>query len=141
KAGLHTRALPLMRKMQQNGFSHVPVIERQRVCGAFSNSTIFSFFLDHPDQCINGETTVRTFRAYLSFESHSSEQFRFMDEGATYADVKLAFEQRKERNKRLAAIFVTKTGSRDEELLGMITPWDVLGRFVPRDDQPDRPQA
>ena len=141
KAGLHTKALPLMRKMQENGFSHVPILERQRVNGVFSNSTVFSYFLEYPDQCLNGETTVRMFQAYLPFENHCSEQFRFMDAGATYADVKLAFEQRKERNKRLAVIFITQTGSRDEELLGMVTPWDVLGRFVPRDDQPEQPQG
>lgn len=141
KAGMHSKVLQLMRKMQQNGFSHVPVIERQRLHGVFSTSTIFSYFLDNPEQRLDAETTVRTFRAYLAFERHCSEQFRFMDAGATYADVKLAFEQRKERNKRLAVIFITQTGSRDEELQGMITPWDVLGRFVPGDDQPDRLQA
>lgn len=31
-----------------------------------------------------------------------------------------------ERNSRLSAVFITPNGTRDEPLLAMLTPWDVL---------------
>ena len=40
----------------------------------------------------------------------------------------LAFVLKKIRgkNKRLSVIFITETGSREEPLLGMLTPYDVM---------------
>ena len=36
------------------------------------------------------------------------------------------FETIRGKNKRLSVIFITETGSREEPLLGMLTPWDVM---------------
>ena len=38
-----------------------------------------------------------------------------------------AFERASERDSRLAAVFITENGKLDEPLMGMLTPWDVLG--------------
>ena len=42
-------------------------------------------------------------------------------------DVKEKLERKcSNKIKRLAAVFVTENGGIDEELLGIITPWDVV---------------
>ena len=65
---------------------------------------------------------------YLPLERHSSERFMFMPADVSYVDAAAAFTPGQEREKRLAAIFLTQNGGADEPLIGMITPWDVLGR-------------
>jgi len=127
-AHMNDPVIPLMRAMLKRGFSHAPVVYGETLTGIFSVGTIFSYVAAQPGIAIDEGTRVSQFSELLPFDGHAPEQFRFMDEQATYADVKQAFEERLERNHRLAAVFITDTGEQDRPLLGMITPWDALGR-------------
>lgn len=127
-ARANDQALPLMRAMLKRGFSHIPVLEGDSLAGVFSTATLFAYLAQRPDAPVGEDTRVSQFSEFLPLEAHEPEQFRFMDEHATYADVKLAFEQRRSRNHRLAAVFITDTGDPAKPLLGMITPWDALGK-------------
>ena len=121
-------AVKLMRQMQERGFSHVPVIEQGRFRGVFSVSTVFSYLADHPDAPVGSDTRIKLFKPYLPVDKHMSERFLFMDPQADYPDVKRAFERDVKNRKRVAAIFITSDGGPDGEPLGLITPWDVLGK-------------
>lgn len=128
-ADLNQRALEIMRAMEKRGFSHVPVLQKGELLGVFSMSTVFNYCIkDEGNVPITTHTRIREFANRLPIDHHSGECYIFMDEKATYADVKTAFERIKMGDKRLAAIFITKTGKSKEPLLGMITPWDVLGK-------------
>jgi len=39
------------------------------------------------------------------------------------------FEKVKGRNQRVSVIFITEQGRQDQKLLGVLTPWDVLGNL------------
>jgi len=92
----------------------------------FSVSTVFSHLLRHPGFHPDEAAPLSLFADLLPVDRHG-ERFLFMDNGATYADVKHAFEEPPERGRRLAAVFLTETGDASQRLLGMATPWDVLG--------------
>ncbi|GHU79986.1 hypothetical protein AGMMS49992_32570 [Clostridia bacterium] len=127
-ARLPERALNLMRAMDKRGFSHAPVLDGDRLMGIFSVATVFALMLLKPGAIIDESTPIAAFAPLLPLDAHHPERFLFIDENATYADVKQAFESTRERNSRLAALFITPSGQPDEPLLGMITPWDVLGK-------------
>ena len=127
-ARVNDLALPLMRAMRKRGFSHTPIMEADRMMGVFSSYTLFSFMTDNTGALIDEKTRINAFAEYLPIERHEPERYLFMDEQATYADIKHAFEDRRQRNSRLAAVFITESGGPDQPLLGMITPWDALGR-------------
>lgn len=123
KAALDDRALPLMQIMQKRGFSHVPVMQGERLAGVFSVGTIFSEAVERgvwPDE----QARVRDFEHLLPIERHSFEQFVFIGQQTTLPEAQTAFERREK--KRTAALFVTENGQMDGRLVGMITPWDVL---------------
>lgn len=124
----HESVLNLMRAMDNRGFSHVPVMEGECITGVFSQSTVFSYIGRAGMTKINSYTKVGDMERFLPFERHSSERFMFMPADVSYLDAAAAFTMGAERTKRLAAIFLTQTGASDEPLIGMITPWDVLGR-------------
>ncbi len=121
-------ALKLMRQMQQRGFSHVPVLDRDRFQGVFSVSSVFSYLADHPGKALDPQSPVKLFKPYLPVDRHMSERFLFMDPQANYPQIKRAFERDVSSRKRVAAIFLTSDGSPQGRLLGLITPWDVLGK-------------
>ncbi len=128
-ADMGQRVLEVMRAMERRGFSHVPVMGKGEMVGVFSTGTVFSYCTrDLGEKGITADTRIRDFSQWLPWEKHMMECYGFVDEKATYADVKWEFERIKVGEKRLAALFVTRTGDPAEPLQGMITPWDVLRR-------------
>lgn len=124
-AGLSDHVLKLMNRMDKNGYSHVPVLEKKRFLGVFSVSTIFSCVLHDPDLNITQETEVRDLRRMLPPEKHI-ENYAFVDRETTCMEVRRMFEKIRGKNKRLSVIFITEHGRQEEPLLGMLTPWDVM---------------
>lgn len=118
-----------MRRMTELGFSHIPVLERGKLFGIFSISTVFSYTLDG-NRIIDDTTTMADFSPYLPVKNHATEDFLFVDPSTDLWEIREKLGRPQPQNKkRLAAIFVTKNGSPNAPLLGMITPWDVLGEI------------
>lgn len=118
-------ALPVMKAMQRRGFSHVPVMQGERMLGVFSVSSVFSDAISGGRR-IDEKTRVKDFSHLLPVENHVFEQFAFIGERATLPEAQAAFDRRDK--KRMAALFVTRDGLPEGLLIGMITPWDVLRR-------------
>lgn len=120
----------VMERMERRGFSHIPIVSCNQVLGVFSISTLFSYQLAYPKRTLDFmRARISDLKEFTLMENHTSERFRFMTPEQTYWEAQEAFEEGSSlRQKRLAAIFITKTGDRRGRLLGMLTPWDVIGR-------------
>lgn len=127
KASLHQKALAVMRRMEQRGFSHIPVFDDGVFVGVFSMSTVFAYIAKNRGSALNEQTEIVDFYEMLPVERHKNEQFGFMSREATVDDVREAFEAKRERSRRLVVVFITENGRKEERILGMVTPWDVLG--------------
>lgn len=125
RASLNDRALDVMRRMEKRGYSHVPVISGGRMAGVFSVISVFSFGLTGKD--LTADTRISEFGDLLSMDGHRSGRFLVMAKDASYMDVRKEFERLSGPNDRLNAVFITATGEITGELLGILTPWDVLG--------------
>lgn len=128
KVSPRQKILPVMKKMESRGFSHVPVIDNGEFVGVFSVGTIFMYISQNHLFEYAENMEIGDFDEFLPVDAHSTERFSFMPKTATAIDLKAAFEQTSQRSRRLAAIFITASGSKHDKLLGMITPWDVLGK-------------
>lgn len=126
KATLSQKVLRLMEVMDKNGYSHIPVMKEGQFCGVFSVGTLFQYLLRTGGKGITKETTVGELGSHLQIREHR-ENYEFVPRHATYMEVRRKFEQVKGKNKRVAVIFITENGREGEKLLGMLTPWDVLG--------------
>jgi len=76
---------------------------------------------------VDRQTLIAEFVEYLPFNQHVSEYFEFVSRNATLDNVRDLFERGRVDRKRLAAVFITEGGRKDDELLGMITAWDIVG--------------
>lgn len=126
KANLTQKALSVMKRMEQRGFSHIPVFENGNMVGVFSISTVFSYIVENRNAILDEQTEIMDFYDMLPVERHKNEQFMFMSREATVSEVRAAFEKKRERSRRLAIVFITENGKKDGRLLGMLTPWDIL---------------
>ena len=105
--------------------SHVPVLSDEKMAGVFSVITVFSHALTGKE--LTEGTKISEFRELLAMNGHRSGRFLVMGKDASYMDVRQEFERLSGPNDRLNAVFLTTTGDDKGELLGILTPWDVLG--------------
>ena len=120
------KAQTVMKKMERQGFSHVPVIESGECVGVFSVSTVFTYALLNGMTGISDDMIIGDFSELLPPDRHSTERFRFVGRESTIYDVRSEFERKSRNSKRLAAVFITDNGSSKGRILGMLTPYDLI---------------
>lgn len=126
-ANLEDDALEVMKKMQQNTFTHVPVLENNKLIGIFSENTIFSYIVDNEALLLGDEIKIKEFEKFIPLDMHESEIFKFVSKDKLLYEVEDMFEEELRDNKRLSVIFITESGKTTEKILGMITAWDIAG--------------
>jgi len=123
---LNANAIMLMRTMNNNRYTHVPVLENDKMIGVFSENTVFSYIAEKRI-FIEDHAIIENFIDYIPMEKHKGEHFIFIDRDTLVGDVEEMFRCELEGHRRLAVVYITENGRQDEELLGMITPWDIAG--------------
>ena len=128
KTSLSQKAQTVMKKMQRQGFSHVPIIENNKLYGVLSSYAAFEFVTEQGMQILSDETKVKDMKSYLPIDRHRNEYYRFMPKTTTFIEADEAFEKRDEKRRRLVSIFITDHGRNDEPIRAMLTPWSVVGK-------------
>src|SRR3989344_966700 len=126
---LDANAVDVMAEMDDKTYTHVPVIEQDKMIGVFSENTILAYLVDHKDAIIMKDTKVSEFKEFIGLDSHKSEYFEFVSRNALLVEVEALFQEGLRERKRIAVVYITEHGERDEKLLGMITAWDVAGKI------------
>jgi CBS domain-containing protein len=120
-------AKPIIQEMVRKTYTHVPVIDNEgKLIGIFSESSIAHYFGHRDEIILDSSATIQDFSDYIDFEARENERFDFISREALLLDVTTKFKV-SESSKRLGAVFITQNGSITEQILGMLTAWDVLG--------------
>ena len=117
------------RTMSERGFAHAPVLENGRVKGIFDEKVVFRYLADHPQQPPQ-DLRVRDLGEYLSLNRQKEGRFIFVKSTLYVEELQLEFEQTYRQGKRIAVAFLTAGGRPDEQVLGRVTPGDILGRGI-----------
>ena len=120
-----TPVLPLMEKMQQNHISHVPILESGRVDSVFSVETVFQAALG--GYHLSEETLVQDFAQYLPLDRHMGQDFRLAAPDMLLREARAVFDQAYSRSRKLKLLLITENALADAPLLGVLSPYDVLG--------------
>lgn len=124
-------ALNVMRHMLKMGYSHVPVADKSGVIGVFSSGSLMVFAAKKGLSQVRDELRIGEMQDAIDFGDERSERYMFLREDATLLNVRDAFEKRRERNHRLAVVFLTRDGTRHTPIHAMLTAWDVLREDIP----------
>ena len=125
-ASPETFVLPVMREMFEKGYSHVPVLSDGRVSGVFSANAVFKAIMRKNKIKISEETVFGDLGDLISLDDDVFGSYAFVSKNARLFDVKQMFKRRRD-NSKLRMIFITDNGRREERLLAILTPWDILG--------------
>jgi predicted transcriptional regulator len=120
-------ALSVIRDMHAKVYTHVPVMEDKRLFGVFSENTILSYLAVNEIVGADPTIKIREFRDFIPLRAHKSETFKFIPRNASLAEVTALFRESLQNKERLGAVFMTTNGKETEDVLGMITAWDVAG--------------
>lgn len=116
----------VMRSMLKNGYSHVPVTEHGRLKGVFSVKCLFDYLTKNGFDSLNEDSRIADLGNSIQIEKRFGEKYMFVAADTSVLSVRNAFESQRERNNRLAAVFVTQNGNMNEPIICMLSPWDVL---------------
>ena len=117
----------LIKTMNEKKISHVPVLDKdKKLVGVFSENTIFSKLSEDEIIEIGKEYKVKDYEKYIKLENHSSEYFDFIKRNEELASAQNLFNKSIKKDKKLVMLFVTENGKKNEKILGILTPWDLL---------------
>lgn len=117
----------LIKIMNEKKISHVPVLDKdKKLVGVFSENTIFSKLSEDEIIEIGKEYKVKDYEKYIKLENHSSEYFDFIKRNEELASAQNLFNKSIKKDKKLVMLFVTENGKKNEKILGILTPWDLL---------------
>ena len=115
----------IMKVMVDKNYTHVPIMEGDKMIGVFSENTLLSYVVGTRDCIITSDATVGDFVGFLAFDKHMNEYFEFLPRNTLVTDVQEVFDAGLKRGKRVAVVYITEKGQAGEKLLGMLTPWDI----------------
>ena len=118
--------LDILQAMHISAYTHVPVIEKGKLMGIFSDQTIYSYITGEGNIHLDGETKLSYFSQYLPLTAAGKDYYAFFPIDATLDQVQEAFEYQYENSNLLSVVFITQNGKKTEPILGMLTPWDII---------------
>jgi len=119
-------AIDTMHRMREKAYTHVPVVDRGKLLGVFSDSVVTSYICGTGRLSLLPEAEISLFRQYYRLDAPENQVFAFVPETTPLDVVEAIFEDNYKRRLLISVVYITKRGRANESILGMLTPWDVL---------------
>lgn len=116
-----------IKTMSEKLYTHVPIFENNKLIGIFSENTLLDIVRLETGILLDENTNFYAIRDALKIENHSMESFEFISRRKNIYDVEDLFKNYFSSHKRVGCVYITENGRKEENILGMLTAWDVLG--------------
>ncbi|MDF2698650.1 MAG: hypothetical protein K0Q49_206 [Haloplasmataceae bacterium] len=124
-ASSDTKIIDIIKNMYNKAYTCVPVIENKKIVGVFSENVLISLFAIKGNIDISN-LKINDINELVDMNNHYGEYFKFCKVKDTIFDIKELFQTKREDHKRLEMIFVTGNGLSNEDVLGVISAWDLI---------------
>ncbi|MUK88863.1 CBS domain-containing protein [Ornithinibacillus sp. L9] len=111
----------VLEAIHEKGFSKFPVYYEDEFKGLFTESAITKWLADN--KFSSGSETL--IEEILPYQKNSN--FKFIGRDTTVYEAIGIFKDQIEKGNRIDALLITENGKNSEELLGIITSWDMMG--------------
>ncbi len=127
---VNDKVLLAMNKMNEENYTHIPIYEEdgRTLAGVFSENSLFQYVIDDKIIEIDDNTTFNDIRKCIDL-NNSKETIIFVHRNELYDNVVNDFIKVFNEKQKLAYIMVTENGKQTEKVIGIITAWDVIGRW------------
>ena len=114
---------PAIKVMKERVFTHIPIMTGNKVWGVFSESTLLDLAEKGHLPKVDKNTQFVDLGSFITY--HKTCVYDFVDSNATLDDIRRIFYDEISKRRKLEVLFITSTGTKDGNLLGMITVWDI----------------
>lgn len=118
-------ALGVIKEMCEKTYTHVPVLEDDKMIGVFSENSLLAYLAHNEDSIITRDYSISEFKDFIGLDKHPSESYEFVSRNTYLTDIYALFNAALKIRRRIGVVFVTEHGKPDEKLLGIITAWDL----------------
>lgn len=127
KRHLYGNVADTIKIMNQKNYTHIPIIKDQRVIGVFSRNSVFTYIADNGACALSGNSdlTFLDIQDYINLDGREREEYIFVANDMYLDELDELFDKISKKKRRIGLVFLTKNGSRDEPITGMLTPWEV----------------
>jgi predicted transcriptional regulator len=117
----------VVKKMTEQVYTHIPVLHDGKFIGVFSESSIIRWLGSSTDKdgFLLDLTKIGQIKEHFDKENDTFCGFKFVSRRKDAFSIKDEFLSFVEQTKRLGAIFVTENGKKEEDILGIVTSWDL----------------
>lgn len=105
-------------------YSHIPIIENNKLVGVFSKTSIFNFLLEDNIDKLNSALKFKDIRKYIDLDA---EAYMFCDEVITVNEMEELIVSEFKKGRKISMIFITSNALETGNVIGMFTPFDVMG--------------
>lgn len=118
-----------MKEMFTKRYSHVPILEEGVVVGVFSEWTPLEIVNDKGELLVDDSQVFSEFTRWTDLDSDSNrEAVRFAKRDSLLDEIREMIDRDIKERIRVGMVLFTEHGRRDERLLGLITPWELLNQ-------------
>ena len=116
----------LIEKIVKDGISNIPILdEEKKVIGVFNSDVLLNLSLDKVK--VNNETKILDIMSYVKLKNQLNLRFIFVTSEYEIDVLNDYFSFSKEQyKKRLPIIFVSVSGKENSQLLGIVSPIDLI---------------
>lgn len=116
----------LIEKIVKDGISNIPILdEEKKVIGVFNSDVLLNLSLDKVK--VNNETKILDIMSYVKLSNQLNLRFIFVTDEYEIDVLNDYFAFSKEQyKKRLPIIFVSVSGKETSQLLGIVSPIDLI---------------
>ena len=118
-----------MRVMQAKLYTHIPILENNKVVGIFDENSLFTFLATNGEDIFEFDDTLtfNDMKEYIKLYDREMEEFKFFGINKYLDEAIEEFEKCLNKGMRLGLMLFTASGKETDDLQGLITPWDLIG--------------
>lgn len=124
KREMSDKIMPVISVMKQRAYTHVPIMNGKKVWGVFSESAVFNIVSDGESSIFREETRILEISKYITAYSKTGV-FDFVRSNASIDDIRRFFSDAFIEGRRLDVLFITTSGDKNGDLVGLVTIWDI----------------
>ncbi|ERJ12099.1 CBS domain-containing protein [Haloplasma contractile] len=121
----HTKIIDIIKNMHDKEYTCVPILENNKLIGVFSENVLLTFIAKHGSYNFEHKS-IDDILELTDINNHNGEYFEFVKIKDTVFDIKETFSRQRKDRKRLEMVFVTGNGTLNEDVLGVISAWDLI---------------
>ncbi len=121
------KVAPAIKVMHEKNYSHIPIVANHRVVGVFSRNSIFTYVAENGVTSLisKPDLTFSDIAAYTKLHGREKEDYIFVKSDAYTDELDEMLDKIASNGRRVGLIFLTKNGTENEPIAGILTPWDV----------------